>query len=133
MPALKLFQGGQFTLSTHFIKLITLLYIHQCGTTVSQPLTPYDQYSCSPYCSLYISLGADMENLFSNQKLLLLLIITFILVTFILDSGVIFFFQEKLDAYHSQGSKVNSSMDFLYTCFPFLFSQRFEFMNFKLC
>ena len=31
------------------------------------------------------------ENLFSNQKLLLLLIIMFILVTFILDSGVIFF------------------------------------------
>ena len=31
-----------------------------------------------------------MENLFSNQKLLLLLIITFMLVTFMLDSGVIF-------------------------------------------
>ena len=35
-----------------------------------------------------------MENLFSNQKLLLLLIITFILVTFILDLGVIFFLGE---------------------------------------
>ena len=94
MPALKLFKGGQFTLSTHFIKLITLLYIHQCSTTVSYPLTPYDHYLCSPYCSLYISSGADMENLFSNQKLLLLLIITFILVTFMLDSGVIFFLGE---------------------------------------
>ena len=35
-----------------------------------------------------------MQNLFSNQKLLLLLIITFILVTFMLDSGVIFFLGE---------------------------------------
>ena len=35
-----------------------------------------------------------MENLFSNQKLLLLLIITCMLVTFLLDSGVIFFLGE---------------------------------------
>ena len=28
--------------------------------------TPKHQYAYSPYCSLYISLGADKENLFNN-------------------------------------------------------------------
>ena len=28
--------------------------------------TPKHQYAYSPYCSLYISLGADQENLFNN-------------------------------------------------------------------
>ena len=34
-----------------------------------QPLTPKTQYAYSPYCSLYISLGTDKENLFYNQEL----------------------------------------------------------------
>ena len=47
-------------------------------------LTPY-----SLYCSLCISLGADKENLFNNQKLLWLVIISFIPVTVMFDSGEI--------------------------------------------
>ena len=35
-----------------------------------EPLKPYQQFSYSPYCSLYISQGADKENLFNNQELL---------------------------------------------------------------
>ena len=31
---------------------------------------PYHQYAYSPYCSLYISKGDDMESLFNNQELL---------------------------------------------------------------
>ena len=38
---------------------------------------------------LYISYGADKENLFNNQELLLLVVISFILVPLIFDSGVI--------------------------------------------
>ena len=34
--------------------------------------------------------GADEENLFTDQKLLLLVIISFILITLVCDSGVIF-------------------------------------------
>ena len=37
---------------------------------------------------LYISLGADKENFFNNQELLYLVIISFILVTLMCDSGV---------------------------------------------
>ena len=55
-----------------------------------EPLKPYHQYAYSPYCSLYISQGADKENLFNNQELLLLEIISFILITLMCDSGVIF-------------------------------------------
>ena len=36
---------------------------------------------------LYISYGADKENLFNNQELLLLVVISFILVPLIFDSG----------------------------------------------
>ena len=34
------------------------------------PFTPRRQYTYSHYCYLYISQGANMENLFSNQELL---------------------------------------------------------------
>ena len=44
-------------------------------------------YVYSPSCSLYISYGADKENLFNNQELLKFVIISFILVTLIIDSG----------------------------------------------
>ena len=38
---------------------------------------------------LYTLLGADMENLFNNQELLYFVIISYILLTLIFDSGVI--------------------------------------------
>ena len=41
------------------------------------------------YFFLKISSGADKENLFNNQKLLQLVIISFSLITFMCDSGVI--------------------------------------------
>ena len=41
----------------------------------------YHQFAYSPFCSLYISLGVDKENLFNNQELLQLVIISFILVS----------------------------------------------------
>ena len=55
-------------------------------------LTPYHDYKhnvFSIYSSLYNSWGADSENLFNNQELLSLVIISFILVTFRFDSGLI--------------------------------------------
>ena len=35
-----------------------------------QPFRPWHQYACSPYCSLYMVLSADKENLLNNQELL---------------------------------------------------------------
>ena len=61
------------------------------------------------YTVLYFY-GADEENLFTDQKLLLLVIISFILVTLMCDSG--WYCREKLDANHSQGLKVSS----VHTC-----------------
>lgn len=46
-------------------------------------------YSYSPYYSLYISQGNNRENLLDNQDLLKLVIISFILIIFVLDSSVI--------------------------------------------
>ena len=46
-------------------------------------------YPYSPYYSLYISQGADKENLFNNQQLLQSVIISFILMTLMCDSRVI--------------------------------------------
>ena len=46
-------------------------------------------YSYSPHCSLYIPYDTDKENLFDNQELLKLVIISFILVTSTFDSWVI--------------------------------------------
>ena len=51
----------------------------------SEPFTPYHQYAYSPYLSLDISTGSDKENLFSNQQLLQLVIISFILMTLMFD------------------------------------------------
>ena len=53
-------------------------------------LDVYSQY-CSIYISLYISYGANKENLFNNQELLWLVIISFILLTLMRDSRVIVF------------------------------------------
>ena len=47
----------------------------------NEAFTYRDQYTYSPYCSLYISQGADKENLFHNQQFLKLKIISFTLVT----------------------------------------------------
>ena len=46
--------------------LMSMVY----GFRDDEPLKPYHQYAYSPYCSLYISQGADKENLFNNQELL---------------------------------------------------------------
>ena len=50
--------------------------------------------------SIY-SYGADKENLFNNQELLKFVIISFIFVTLIIDSGG----REKVDSSHSYRSK----------------------------
>lgn len=47
------------------------------------------QNAYSPYKSLYISYGTEKENMINNQQLLLLVIISFTLVTFVFDLGVI--------------------------------------------
>ena len=49
-------------------KITRLSCITWTNFSAHQPFTPWYQYSCSPYSSLYISLGTDKENLFSNQK-----------------------------------------------------------------
>ena len=69
------------------------------GSLHLNPLHPLHQYAYSPHCSLFISYGADKENLFNNQELPKLLIISFILVTLMCDLGVIS--MEKLNAGHS--------------------------------
>ena len=53
------------------------------------PFLPLDQCAYSPYCSLYISLGAYKEILFHNQVFLQLVIISFIPLTLMCDSEVI--------------------------------------------
>ena len=78
---------------------ISLRYVHYCvGLTelcvfpLSAPsafLTLYTLrhwYSYSPHCSLYIPYDTDKENLFDNQELLKLVIVSFILVTSTFDS-----------------------------------------------
>ena len=57
----------------------------------SSTLTFYteNQYAYSPYCFLYISKGADKKNLFTNQELVSLVIISLILMTLMCDSGMI--------------------------------------------
>ena len=56
--------------------------------TCSQ-ITPLNHLASSLYSSPYTSLSADKENLFNNQELLLLAIISFILVRLMCDSGMI--------------------------------------------
>ena len=51
--------------------------VHARTYVFLSPFTPQHRYAFSPYCSLYIFQGADKENLFINQKLV---IISFILV-----------------------------------------------------
>ena len=54
----------------------------------------------SPHCSQYISLCAGRENLLNNQEVLQLIIIAFILITLMFDSG--WYWKGKLDATHYQ-------------------------------
>ena len=58
--------------------------------TCSQ-ITPLNQLASSLHRSPYTSLSADKENLFNNQELLLLAIISFILVRLMCDSGMILY------------------------------------------
>ena len=54
----------------------------------------------SPYCSLYISYDTNKENLFNNQELLWLVIVSFIFRD--LDVWIRgWFCKEKLDTNHS--------------------------------
>ena len=56
------------------------------------------------YTVLYaLLICAGKENLFNNQEVLQLIIISFILMTLMLIQG--WFWKEKLDASHSQGLK----------------------------
>ena len=50
---------------------------------------PYHQCKYTPYSSLYISLGADKENLINNLELLSMVIISYILMTLLFDSELI--------------------------------------------
>ena len=58
-------------------------------TSDYQPLTLSPQYAYSPYSSPYICWGADKENLFNNQELPYMVIISFILMTLMCDSVMI--------------------------------------------
>lgn len=49
---------------------------------------PQYLHSYSPQCSLYISHGSDKESLFGNQEFLEVEMISFILVTFTFDLGL---------------------------------------------
>ena len=62
--------------------VIKLFYFPQC-------FAPLHQFVFFPYCSLYTSNVTKKDYLFKNQEPLQLVIIVFILVTFMCDSGVI--------------------------------------------
>ena len=49
---------------------------------------PLYQNPCSLYYSIYISSGADKQNLFNNQELLLFMIIPPIIMTLMFNQGV---------------------------------------------
>ena len=54
-------------------------------------LMPQHQYAYSPYCFVYIPQDTDKKSLYNNHELLYLVIISFILITFMFDSGVILY------------------------------------------
>ena len=58
-------------------------------STIYYFLGHWHQYAYSPYCSQYISLCAGKENLFNNQEVPQFIIIAFILMTLMFDSGEI--------------------------------------------
>ena len=68
---------------------------HDCslGSKLSFTLNPvdigiqYQQNIQQLYCSLYISHGTDKEKLFNNQSICNLVIISFILMILLFDSG----------------------------------------------
>lgn len=70
---------------------------------VPKPLTIEHQCAYSSYCSIYISLGVEKENLFNYQGPLSLVIIYFILMTLTFNSGLILW--GEVDAGHSLGLK----------------------------
>ena len=85
-----------FRRTLYFLEICTLLWgfnrIVCVPPAPSAFLTLYTLrhwYSYSPHCSLYIPYDTDKENLFDNQELLKLVIISFILVTSTFDSWVI--------------------------------------------
>ena len=56
---------------------------------VTTPFKPRYQHASSPHCSSYISYGTSWENLHTNQVILSLMIISFILMTCMFDQVVI--------------------------------------------
>ena len=85
-----------FRRTLYFLEICTLLWgfnrIVCVPPAPSAFLTLYTLrhwYSYSPHCSLYIPYDTDKENLFDNQELLKLVIISFILVTSTFNSWVI--------------------------------------------
>ena len=72
----------------------------------SYPFTPKHQYAYSPYCSLYISLGADKENLFNNQSFFSWWSFTLFLWPYFLIQG--WYYIKKLEASHSYGYRVDA-------------------------
>ena len=92
-----------FTRQLHSPQLYiqAILYTYKTDYMMSEPFTPQHQYAYSPYCSLYIPWCAGKENLFNNQEFLRLIIISFIIMTLMLDLGMILA-KLKLDTSHSQ-------------------------------
>ena len=80
-----------FTRQLHSPQLYiqAIFYTYKTDYMMSEPFTPQHQYAYSPYCSLYIPWCAGKENLFNNQEFLRLIIISFILMTLMLDLGMI--------------------------------------------
>ena len=88
-------QGGRvkehrmmFTLHLYLLQLYIQAVLYLI-TWCLLPFSPLYQNAYSPYCSLYISECAGKENLFNNQEVLQLIIISFTLMTLMCDSGVI--------------------------------------------
>ena len=92
-----------FTRQLHSLQLYiqAIFYTYKTDYMMSEPFTPQHQYAYSPYCSLYIPWCAGKENLFNNQEFLQLIIISFILMTLMLDLGMILA-KLKFDTSHSQ-------------------------------
>ena len=74
---------------TFYFSFLFKLHAFVYLTVALWPSSSQHQYAYSPYCSVSISWGADKKNLFNNQVLFKLVIISFILMTLMFESGVI--------------------------------------------
>ena len=69
--------------------MVNHIIIHDFSPWLTSPSTPKYQHAYSPHCSLYIPYGTNQEDLYNNQKLPQILMISFNLVTYKCDSAVI--------------------------------------------